>query len=40
LAQLYGKRQQFTIVNHSGGGAKVTLCVPLHTSVTSTPVTE
>jgi two-component system LytT family sensor kinase len=40
LTQLYGDRQQFTIVNHSGGGAKVTLCVPLHTSVTSTPVTE
>jgi len=40
LTQLYGDRQQFTIVNHSVGGAKVTLCVPLHTSATSSPVTE
>jgi len=40
LMQLYGDRQQFAIVNHYGGGARVTLSVPLHTSVASTPVTE
>jgi two-component system LytT family sensor kinase len=40
LTQLYGERQQFTIENQSAGGAKVTLCVPLHTSVTSARVTE
>jgi two-component system LytT family sensor kinase len=40
LMQLYGDRQQFVIVNHYGGGARVTLSVPLHTSVASTPVTE
>jgi two-component system, LytTR family, sensor kinase len=32
LAQLYGERQQFSISNRNGGGAEVTLRVPLHTS--------
>jgi hypothetical protein len=40
LTQLYGDHQQFTIENQSAGGAKVTVCVPLHTSVTSARVTE
>jgi two-component system LytT family sensor kinase len=40
LAQLYGDRQQFSIVNHSSGGAEVTLRVPLHASVQSAPISE
>jgi sensor histidine kinase YesM len=32
LAHLYGGRQQFSITNRTGGGAQVTLRVPLHTS--------
>jgi LytS/YehU family sensor histidine kinase len=32
LAHLYGDRQQFTISNRTGGGAQVTLRVPLHVS--------
>jgi two-component system, LytTR family, sensor kinase len=32
LAQLYGDGQQFSIANQPGGGAEVTLRVPLHTS--------
>jgi two-component system, LytTR family, sensor kinase len=32
LAQLYGDGQQFSIANRAGGGAEVTLRVPLHTS--------
>jgi two-component system LytT family sensor kinase len=32
LAHLYGDRQQFSISNRPGGGAEVTLRVPLHTS--------
>jgi len=32
LAHLYGDRQQFSISNRPGGGAEVTLCVPLHTA--------
>jgi len=32
LAQLYGERQQFSIVNRPTGGAEVTLRVPLHPS--------
>jgi len=30
LAQLYGESQQFSIANRAGGGAQVTLRVPLH----------
>ena len=30
LAHLYGSQQQFAIANRPGGGAEVTLCVPLH----------
>jgi len=40
LMQLYGDRQQFSIVSHSSGGAEVTLRVPLHTSVQSAPTSE
>jgi len=40
LAQLYGDRQQFSIVNQPSGGAEVTLRVPLHTSVPSAPISE
>jgi len=32
LAHLYGDRQQFSITNRTGGGAQVTLRVPLHIS--------
>jgi sensor histidine kinase YesM len=32
LAHLYGDRQQFSITNRAGGGAQVTLRVPLHVS--------
>ncbi len=32
LAHLYGENQQFVIANRAGGGAEVTLRVPLHTS--------
>lgn len=32
LAHLYGERQEFSIANRPGGGAEVTLRVPLHTS--------
>jgi len=32
LAHLYGGSQQFSITNRTGGGAQVTLRVPLHTS--------
>jgi sensor histidine kinase YesM len=32
LAHLYGDGQQFSITNRTGGGAQVTLRVPLHTS--------
>jgi len=32
LAHLYGDSQQFSIMNRTGGGAQVTLRVPLHTS--------
>jgi len=31
LAHLYGDGQQFSIANRTGGGAQVTLRVPLHT---------
>lgn len=32
LTHLYGERQQFSIANRAGGGAEVTLRVPLHSS--------
>jgi sensor histidine kinase YesM len=32
LAHLYGNSQQFSITNRTGGGAQVTLRVPLHIS--------
>ena len=40
LAQLYGDGQQFSIANRPGGGAEVTLRVPLHTSDVIPQVSE
>lgn len=38
LAQLYGDRQKFSIINRPTGGAEVTLQVPLHAAVQESPV--
>jgi len=40
LVQLYGDGQQFSIANRPGGGAEVTLRVPLHTSSVMPQVSE
>jgi len=40
LAHLYGNAQQFSISNRPGGGAKVTLRVPLRTSGHTSPSSE
>jgi two-component system LytT family sensor kinase len=40
LAHLYGERQQFSISNRNGGGAEVTLRVPLRTSEHVTQAAE
>ena len=40
LAQLYGKNQDFTIVNRPTGGAEVTLRVPLHLTNQPTQTSE
>jgi two-component system, LytTR family, sensor kinase len=40
LVQLYGESQEFSIVNHSGSGAEVTLRMPIHNSTQSAPASE
>ena len=40
LAHLYGDGQQFSIANRPGGGAEVTVRVPLHTSNVMPQVSE
>ena len=40
LAHLYGDRQDFSIENRAGGGARVTLRVPLHVSTQSKQAVE
>jgi two-component system LytT family sensor kinase len=40
LVHLYGDRQDFSIENRTGGGARVTLRVPLHVSVQSKQTVE
>jgi len=40
LAHLYGERQQFSISNRPGGGAEVTLRVPLHSSAQTSQASE
>ncbi len=40
LAHLYGDRQQFSISNRPGGGAEVTLRVPLHSSAQTSQASE
>jgi len=40
LAHLYGDRQQFSISNRPGGGAEVTLRVPLHSSTQTSQASE